>query len=152
MPMAACQHLRLTEVNLDGVGWQSVVEMLPEVSVEVSVSFDGTHLPLGLRYQLRLVTIRVNHNTIVYQYRTWSQCPCIVPAHYIHAVIRRRPMRVGCGALPYLPPACQVRYHISVHRTQRSSPVIRDVQPALVIGRHYVTERDSAPVQYNSIV
>ena len=28
----------------------------------------------------------------------------------------------------------------------------RDVQPALVIGRHYVTERDSAPVQYNGIV
>ena len=27
----------------------------------------------------------------------------------------------------------------------------RDVQPAL-IGRHYVTERDSAPVQYNGIV
>ena len=28
----------------------------------------------------------------------------------------------------------------------------RDVQPALVIGRLYVTERDSAPVQYNGIV
>eukprot|EP00959_Pyramimonas_sp_CCMP1952_P320694 6710945-Pyramimonas_sp.AAC.1 len=28
----------------------------------------------------------------------------------------------------------------------------RDVQPALVIGRHYVTERDSAPVQCNGIV
>ena len=28
----------------------------------------------------------------------------------------------------------------------------RDAQPALVIGRHYVTERDSAPVQYNGIV
>ena len=29
----------------------------------------------------------------------------------------------------------------------------RDVQPgALVIGRHCVTERDSAPVQYNGIV
>ena len=28
----------------------------------------------------------------------------------------------------------------------------RDVQPALVIGRHHVTERDSAPVQYNDIV
>ena len=28
----------------------------------------------------------------------------------------------------------------------------RDVQPALVIGRHYATERDSAPVQYNGIV
>ena len=28
----------------------------------------------------------------------------------------------------------------------------RDVQPALVIGRHHVTERDSAPVQYNGIV
>ena len=27
----------------------------------------------------------------------------------------------------------------------------RDVQPAL-IGRHYITERDSAPVQYNGIV
>ena len=29
---------------------------------------------------------------------------------------------------------------------------VRDVQPALVIGRHYVTERGSAPVQYNGIV
>ena len=28
----------------------------------------------------------------------------------------------------------------------------RDVQPALVIGRHYMTERDSAPVQYNGVV
>ena len=28
----------------------------------------------------------------------------------------------------------------------------RDAQPALVIGRHYVTQRDSAPVQYNGIV
>ena len=28
----------------------------------------------------------------------------------------------------------------------------RDAQPALVIGRHCVTERDSAPVQYNGIV
>ena len=25
-------------------------------------------------------------------------------------------------------------------------------QPALVIGRHYTTERDSAPVQYNGVV
>ena len=32
------------------------------------------------------------------------------------------------------------------------APSGRDVQPALVIGRHYVTERDSAPVQYNDIV
>ena len=29
----------------------------------------------------------------------------------------------------------------------------RDVQPgALVIGRHYITERASAPVQYNGLV
>ena len=28
----------------------------------------------------------------------------------------------------------------------------RDAQPALVIGRHYVTERDSAPVQYTGVV
>ena len=28
----------------------------------------------------------------------------------------------------------------------------RDAQPALVIGRHYMTERDSAPVQFNGIV
>ena len=28
----------------------------------------------------------------------------------------------------------------------------RDAQPALVIGRHCVTERDSAPVRYNGIV
>ena len=28
----------------------------------------------------------------------------------------------------------------------------RDAQPALVIGRHCVTELDSAPVQYNGIV
>ena len=27
-----------------------------------------------------------------------------------------------------------------------------DVQPALVIGRHYITKRDSAPVQYNGIM
>ena len=31
-------------------------------------------------------------------------------------------------------------------------PPCRDVQPALVISRHYVTERDSAPVQYNDVV
>ena len=28
----------------------------------------------------------------------------------------------------------------------------RDAQPALVIGRHYITGRDSAPVQYNGVV
>ena len=33
---------------------------------------------LGLRYQLRLVTTRVNHNTIVYQYRSCTQRRCIV--------------------------------------------------------------------------
>ena len=31
-------------------------------------------------------------------------------------------------------------------------PSARDAQPALVIGRNYITERDSAPVQYNGIV
>ena len=33
-----------------------------------------------------------------------------------------------------------------------TSPAARDAQPALVIGRHYINERDSAPVQYNDIV
>ena len=28
----------------------------------------------------------------------------------------------------------------------------RDVQPALVIGREYTTERDSVPVQYNGVM
>ena len=28
----------------------------------------------------------------------------------------------------------------------------REAQPALVIGRHYITERDSAPVQYNGVL
>ena len=37
-------------------------------------------------------------------------------------------------------------------RRSNGSPGGRDVQPALVIGRHYVTERDSAPVQYNGVV
>ena len=31
-------------------------------------------------------------------------------------------------------------------------PLGRDAQPAFVIGRHYTTERDSAPVQYTGIV
>ena len=33
-------------------------------------------------------------------------------------------------------------------------PIIfgRDAQPALLIGRHYAIERDSAPVQYNGVV
>ena len=33
-----------------------------------------------------------------------------------------------------------------------NAPGGRDAQPALVIGRHYITERDSAPVQYNGVV
>ena len=37
------------------------------------------------------------------------------------------------------------RFHNLIHSG-------RDVHPALVIGRHYVTERDSAPVQYNGIL
>ena len=44
----------------------------------------------GLRYQLRLVTTRVNHNAIVYQwyqYRSWSQRPCIV--HNLVVLYRR---------------------------------------------------------------
>ena len=42
----------------------------------------------------------------------------------------------------------------AVHgRALRLRPVARDAQqPALVIGRHYVTQRDSAPVQHNDIV
>ena len=41
---------------------------------------------------------RANHNTIVYQYRSCTQRPCIVPAHYTHythSVIRCRPIRAG---------------------------------------------------------
>ena len=38
-------------------------------------------------------------------------------------------------------------------RVRAIHPDGRDVQPgALVIGRHYITERDSVPVQYNGIV
>ena len=45
--------------------------------------------------------------TIVYQYRSCTQRYCIVPAHYAHAVIQRRPItRAGCGALPF---ACFLR-------------------------------------------
>ena len=36
--------------------------------------------------------------------------------------------------------------------THSLCPYGSDVQPALVIGRHYITEYDSAPVQYNGIV
>ena len=32
-------------------------------------------------------TTRVNHNTIVYQYRSRTRCHCVVPAHYTHSVI-----------------------------------------------------------------
>ena len=42
----------------------------------------------------------VNHNTIVYQYRSWSQRRRIVPAHYTHSVIQCRPItRAGCASL-----------------------------------------------------
>ena len=47
---------------------------------------------------------RVNHNTIVYKYRacTSTQCRCILPAHYAHSVIQCRPITraPGCGAPP----------------------------------------------------
>ena len=36
------------------------------------------------------VTTRVNHDTIVYQYRSCTQCRCIVPAHCTHSVIQCR--------------------------------------------------------------
>ena len=41
----------------------------------------------------------LNHNTMVYQYRSCTQFRCIVPAHYAHSVIQRRPIRASCGAL-----------------------------------------------------
>ena len=41
--------------------------------------------------------------------------------------------------------------HRAVHRLLHL-PLGMHTQPALVIGRHYVTERVSAPVQYNGIV
>ena len=47
---------------------------------------------------------RFNHNTTVYQYRPCTQRRFVVPAHYTHSVIQRRPItRAGCtgrGALP----------------------------------------------------
>ena len=33
----------------------------------------------------------LNHNTIVYQYRSCTRCHLIVPAHYRHSVIQCRP-------------------------------------------------------------
>ena len=57
-----------------------------------------THRLPGLRYQLRLVTIRVNHNNIVYQYRSSGHVThnlivlyLILPAHCnTHLVIQCR--------------------------------------------------------------
>ena len=40
---------------------------------------------------------RVNHNTIVYQYRSWSRCHCIVPVHRTHSVMVCRPITRGPG-------------------------------------------------------
>ena len=40
----------------------------------------------------------------------------------------------------------------AVEEVGGEAPDGRDAQPALLIGRHYITERDSAPVQNNGIV
>ena len=52
------------------------------------MSCTGRCSPRGraLRYQLRLVTTRVNHNTIVYRYRSsYTMSLCCLPAHYAHS-------------------------------------------------------------------
>ena len=41
-------------------------------------SFAVPYHPVELRNQLSLVKTRVNHNTIVYQYRSCTHCHCIV--------------------------------------------------------------------------
>ena len=57
---------------------------------------DGIHLhrrSLGLRNRGSDWSTRLNHNTIVYQYRPCTQRHCVVPAHYTHSDIQRRPIK-----------------------------------------------------------
>ena len=65
-------------------------------------------------------------------------------------------MFVGkCGEAPGWSKARGLEVAFVAKADEKMNPqypwVGRDAQPALVIGRHYVTERDSAPVQYNGI-
>ena len=48
--------------------------------------------------------------------------------------------------------ALEVELHVRNLVALRRHLFLGDAQPALVIGRHYITEGDSAPVQYNGIV
>ena len=68
---------------------------------------------------------RFNHNTIVYQYRSCTQCRCIVPAHYTHSGIQCRGQSEGrgCGARPVT--------HLHV-------PSVRHVPVSKLQGRHSV--------------
>ena len=72
--------------------------------------------------------------------------------HTIHIqlyLIHCRPItRAGCGALQ----RGVASLPLAAHTESFPGDDGRDAQPALVIGRHCITERDSAPVQYNGIV
>ena len=61
-------------------------------------------MKVGLRNPGSDWSTRINHDTIVYQYRAWSQRPRIVPVHYTHSVTRCRPIRapVLTNQSPYM--------------------------------------------------
>ena len=67
-------------------------------------------------------------------------------SHTLSVINQSEPPLACCGGRTE--PYCEGR-----SSTEGGATPGRDAQPgALVIGRHYVTERDSAPVQYNGIV
>ena len=87
-------------------------------------------------WRSNVVVVRVNHNTIVYQYRSCTQHPCTVPAHYTHSVIQCRPIsrrlwsltEKKCVSAPFSP--CVHRYGPS---PPRGNPADRVPQPALCL-------------------
>ena len=68
-----------------------------------------------------------------------------VPAAFMAEITKEKLKKLPGG------PTQPLTVHLRQEVDRLNVMLGRDVQPALVIGRHYISERDSAPVQYNDI-
>ena len=66
-----------------------------------SIPREACRRKLGPRNRGSDWSTRVNHNTIVYRYRSCTQCHLVVPAHYTHSIIQCRPIRAGTHIQSY---------------------------------------------------
>ena len=67
---------------------EAAIEETPDDDTLLSQRTFFENQVVGLRNRGSDWSTRVHHKTIVYQYRSCTQCRCIVPVHYTHSVTR----------------------------------------------------------------